>query len=97
MFFFFCLLTRKCFHVSRYVGRLFVKSSGKPIEILEKINKMAGFTPDEEIELYEVCVSTNIFCCLLVFSLFCALLLIMLFELKSLMHFICCYGLGNKV
>ncbi|KAB1200300.1 Ubiquitin carboxyl-terminal hydrolase 12 [Morella rubra] len=37
----------------RYVGRLFVKSSGKPIEILEKINKMAGFTPDEEIELYE--------------------------------------------
>ncbi|KAF9680759.1 hypothetical protein SADUNF_Sadunf06G0155000 [Salix dunnii] len=37
----------------RYVGRLFVKSSGKPIEILAKLNQMAGFAPDEEIELYE--------------------------------------------
>ncbi|KAG6693931.1 hypothetical protein I3842_09G025300 [Carya illinoinensis] len=37
----------------RYVGRLFVKSSGKPIEILDKLNQMAGFTPEEEIELYE--------------------------------------------
>ncbi|XP_059428355.1 ubiquitin C-terminal hydrolase 12 isoform X2 [Corylus avellana] len=37
----------------RYVGRLFVKSSGKPLEILEKLKKMAGFSPDEEIELYE--------------------------------------------
>ncbi|KAK3017522.1 hypothetical protein RJ639_007459 [Escallonia herrerae] len=37
----------------RYVGRLFVKSSGKPIEILLKLNEMAGFGPDEEIELYE--------------------------------------------
>ncbi|WCJ33065.1 Ubiquitin C-terminal hydrolase 13 [Euphorbia peplus] len=37
----------------RYVGRLFVKSSGNPMEILSKINQMAGFSPDEEIELYE--------------------------------------------
>uniref|UniRef100_A0A2P2MFR1 ubiquitinyl hydrolase 1 n=1 Tax=Rhizophora mucronata TaxID=61149 RepID=A0A2P2MFR1_RHIMU len=37
----------------RYVGRLFVKSSGKPIEIVGKLNQMAGFAPDEEIELYE--------------------------------------------
>ncbi|KAF5737381.1 hypothetical protein HS088_TW13G00261 [Tripterygium wilfordii] len=37
----------------RYVGRLFVKSTGKPIEILSKLNQMAGFAPDEEIELYE--------------------------------------------
>ncbi|KAK6131638.1 hypothetical protein DH2020_034652 [Rehmannia glutinosa] len=37
----------------RYVGRLFVKSSGKPIEILAKLNEMAGFAPDEEIELFE--------------------------------------------
>ncbi|KAM7262159.1 hypothetical protein ACFE04_021236 [Oxalis oulophora] len=37
----------------RYAGRLFVKSSGRPIEILEKLNKMAGFAPNEEIELYE--------------------------------------------
>ncbi|KAK9986554.1 hypothetical protein SO802_031505 [Lithocarpus litseifolius] len=37
----------------RYVGRFFVKSSGKPIEILEKLNQLAGFAPDVEIELYE--------------------------------------------
>ncbi|KAK6942493.1 MATH/TRAF domain [Dillenia turbinata] len=37
----------------RYVGRLFVKSSDRPIEILSKINEMAGFALDEEIELYE--------------------------------------------
>ncbi|PIA59785.1 hypothetical protein AQUCO_00400584v1 [Aquilegia coerulea] len=37
----------------RYVGRLFVKGSGKPIEILPKLNEMAGFSPDEEIDLYE--------------------------------------------
>ncbi|RZC81915.1 hypothetical protein C5167_044494 [Papaver somniferum] len=37
----------------RYMGRLFVKGNGKPLEILKKINEMAGFSPDEEIELYE--------------------------------------------
>ncbi|KAI3906979.1 hypothetical protein MKW92_023595 [Papaver armeniacum] len=37
----------------RYVGRLFVKGNGKPLEILKKLNEMAGFSPDEEIELYE--------------------------------------------
>ncbi|XP_039043952.1 ubiquitin carboxyl-terminal hydrolase 13-like [Hibiscus syriacus] len=37
----------------RYVGRMFVKSAGKPIEILSKLNKMAGYAPDEEIDLYE--------------------------------------------
>ncbi|PON82403.1 Ubiquitinyl hydrolase [Trema orientale] len=37
----------------RYVGRLFVKSTGKPVEILGKLNQMAGFAPEEEIELYE--------------------------------------------
>ncbi|RZC82713.1 hypothetical protein C5167_045499 [Papaver somniferum] len=37
----------------RYVGRLFVKDSGKPAEILKKLNEMAGFSPDEKIELYE--------------------------------------------
>ncbi|CAI9765932.1 unnamed protein product [Fraxinus pennsylvanica] len=36
-----------------YVGRFFVKSSGKPIEILTKLNELAGFAPDEEIELFE--------------------------------------------
>ncbi|XP_017984829.1 PREDICTED: ubiquitin carboxyl-terminal hydrolase 12 isoform X1 [Theobroma cacao] len=38
----------------RYVGRMYVRSAGKPMEILARINKMAAFGPDEEIELYEV-------------------------------------------
>ncbi|KAI3696827.1 hypothetical protein L6452_29403 [Arctium lappa] len=37
----------------RFVGRSFVKSFGKPIEIIPKLNEMAGFSHDEEIELYE--------------------------------------------
>ncbi|CAL9053063.1 unnamed protein product [Musa banksii] len=37
----------------RFVGRLFVKALGKPIEILSKLNEMAGFPPNEDIELYE--------------------------------------------
>ncbi|KAL5702529.1 ubiquitinyl hydrolase 1 [Ranunculus cassubicifolius] len=36
----------------RYVGRLFVKDSGKPTEVLSKLNKMAGFADDVEIDLY---------------------------------------------
>lgn len=31
-----------------------MKGTGKPSEILTKLNEMAGFAPDEEIELYEV-------------------------------------------
>ena len=49
------------FHVSRYVGRLFLKSSSKPIEIIGKLNQMAGFDPDEEIELYEVRFPSGLF------------------------------------
>ncbi|XP_076890783.1 ubiquitin C-terminal hydrolase 12-like isoform X2 [Bidens hawaiensis] len=45
----------------RYVGRLFVKGTGKPTEILPKLNELAGFAPDEEIELFEV----NLFVCLI--------------------------------
>ncbi|KAL9266601.1 Ubiquitin C-terminal hydrolase 13-like protein [Drosera capensis] len=37
----------------RYVGRLFVKGTDKPPEILAKLNQMAGYAPDEEIEIYE--------------------------------------------
>ncbi|TVU24932.1 hypothetical protein EJB05_27399, partial [Eragrostis curvula] len=37
----------------RFLGRLFVKALGKPLEILAKLNEMAGFSPDEEIDLYE--------------------------------------------
>lgn len=31
-----------------------MKSSGKPADIVPKLNKMAGFPVDEEIDLYEV-------------------------------------------
>ncbi|KAG5533015.1 hypothetical protein RHGRI_027303 [Rhododendron griersonianum] len=37
----------------RYVGRLFVKANGKPAEVLTKLNELAGFATDEEIELFE--------------------------------------------
>ncbi|OIT07219.1 ubiquitin carboxyl-terminal hydrolase 13 [Nicotiana attenuata] len=37
----------------RYIGRLFVKSSSKPTDILGKLNELAGFAPDQEIELFE--------------------------------------------
>ncbi|XP_011032955.1 PREDICTED: ubiquitin carboxyl-terminal hydrolase 12-like isoform X1 [Populus euphratica] len=47
----------------RYVGRLFVKGSGKPLEILTKLNEMAGFAPDQEIELYEeIKFEPNVMC-----------------------------------
>ncbi|KAJ8439362.1 hypothetical protein Cgig2_022499 [Carnegiea gigantea] len=38
----------------RYVGRLFVKANRKPGEILGKLKEMAGYAPEEEIELYEL-------------------------------------------
>ncbi|KAH7865245.1 hypothetical protein Vadar_004121 [Vaccinium darrowii] len=37
----------------RYVGRFYVRAGGIPVDILAKINWLAGFAPDEEIELYE--------------------------------------------
>ncbi|KAI5578143.1 hypothetical protein POPTR_008G012600v4 [Populus trichocarpa] len=47
----------------RYVGRLFVKGSGKPLEILTKLNEIAGFAPDQEIELYEeIKFEPNVMC-----------------------------------
>ena len=42
------------FH-TRYAGRLFVKSYDKPSDILERLNQLAGYAPNEEIELCEVC------------------------------------------
>ncbi len=36
------------------MGRSFVKGGGKPTDILEKLNEMAGFAPNEEIQLFEV-------------------------------------------
>lgn len=36
------------------VGRMFVNGTGKPMDILTKLNELAGFAPDEEIELFEV-------------------------------------------
>lgn len=47
----------------RYVGRLFVKSLGKPIDILTRLNEMAGYAPDEDIELYEeIKFDPNVMC-----------------------------------
>ncbi|KAM3288210.1 hypothetical protein P3S67_021640 [Capsicum chacoense] len=47
----------------RYAGRLFVKGSGKPLEILAKLNESAGFLPDEEIELFEeIKFEPNVMC-----------------------------------
>jgi len=40
--------------LSRYVGRLFVKASGRPQDILPKLRMLAGFSQDDDIELYEV-------------------------------------------
>ncbi|KAI8556267.1 hypothetical protein RHMOL_Rhmol05G0239600 [Rhododendron molle] len=37
----------------RYVGRLYVKARGKPVDFLAKINGLAGFAPDEDIQLFE--------------------------------------------
>jgi hypothetical protein len=38
----------------RYVGSLLVNRTDKPSEILTRLNKLAGYDPDEEIRLYEV-------------------------------------------
>uniref|UniRef100_A0A5B6Z851 ubiquitinyl hydrolase 1 n=1 Tax=Davidia involucrata TaxID=16924 RepID=A0A5B6Z851_DAVIN len=47
----------------RFVGRLFVKCTGKPMEILTKLNELAGFAPNEEIELYEeIKYEPNVMC-----------------------------------
>jgi hypothetical protein len=47
----------------RYVGRLLVNGTGKPSEILTRLNKLAGYNPDEEIRLYEVGLCCD--CCLI--------------------------------
>ncbi|CAN8259679.1 unnamed protein product [Cochlearia groenlandica] len=39
--------------VLRYVGRLMVKCSCTPMDIVGQLNQMAGFDPNEEIELFE--------------------------------------------
>ncbi|XP_047177146.1 ubiquitin C-terminal hydrolase 13-like isoform X2 [Vigna umbellata] len=47
----------------RYVGRLFVMFSGKPVDILVKLNEMAGYAPDEEIEMFEeIKFEPNVMC-----------------------------------
>ncbi|MCO5571925.1 hypothetical protein L7F22_025676 [Adiantum nelumboides] len=47
----------------RYVGRTFVKASGKPIDILDKLNEMAGFESHEEIQLFEeIKFEPNVMC-----------------------------------
>ncbi|KAL8129987.1 hypothetical protein V2J09_019142 [Rumex salicifolius] len=47
----------------RYVGQLFVKAIGKPMGILNRLNQMAGYAIDEEIELYEeIKFEPNVMC-----------------------------------
>ncbi|KAI5400566.1 ubiquitin carboxyl-terminal hydrolase 13, variant 5, partial [Lathyrus oleraceus] len=47
----------------RYVGRLFVKGTGKPSEILTRLNEMAGYDPEEDIVLYEeIKFEPNVMC-----------------------------------
>ncbi|XP_055829915.1 ubiquitin C-terminal hydrolase 13-like [Solanum dulcamara] len=47
----------------RYVGRLFAKGVSNPTEILSKLNEMAGYAPDQEIELYEeIKFEPNVMC-----------------------------------
>ncbi|KAL0709113.1 hypothetical protein Bca4012_016091 [Brassica carinata] len=47
----------------RYVGRLMVKSSSKPMDITGKMNEMAGFSPDEDLELFEeIKFEPNVMC-----------------------------------
>jgi len=45
-----------------YVGRLFVNNTSKPSEILARLNKMAGYDPEEEIGLYEVGLCCMYYC-----------------------------------
>jgi ubiquitin carboxyl-terminal hydrolase 7 len=37
----------------RYVGRLYVRSSSKPLEIMARLNELAGFQPDTDLDLFE--------------------------------------------
>ncbi|XP_068493814.1 ubiquitin C-terminal hydrolase 13-like isoform X5 [Phaseolus vulgaris] len=47
----------------RYVGRLFVMFSAKPVDILVKLNEMAGYAPDEEIDMFEeIKFEPNVMC-----------------------------------
>ncbi|VAH64442.1 unnamed protein product [Triticum turgidum subsp. durum] len=47
----------------RYVGNLLLKASSKPSDIVPKLNEIAGFQPDEDIELYEeIKFEPNIMC-----------------------------------
>ncbi|XP_004502025.1 ubiquitin C-terminal hydrolase 13-like isoform X2 [Cicer arietinum] len=47
----------------RYVGRLFVKCTGKPSEIITRLNEMAGYDPEEDIALYEeIKFEPNVMC-----------------------------------
>ncbi|KAG2631787.1 hypothetical protein PVAP13_2NG047900 [Panicum virgatum] len=47
----------------RYVGRLFVKASGRPQDILPKLRMLAGFSQDDDIELFEeIKFEPNVMC-----------------------------------
>ncbi|KAJ7569840.1 hypothetical protein O6H91_01G097400 [Diphasiastrum complanatum] len=47
----------------RYVGRTFVKAGGRPLDILEKLNEMAGFQQSEDLFLFEeIKFEPNVMC-----------------------------------
>ncbi|KAL0708078.1 hypothetical protein Bca4012_074504 [Brassica carinata] len=47
------LLFFKLYDPENAILRLMVKNSSKPMDIVGQLNQMAGFAPDEEIELFE--------------------------------------------
>ncbi|KAF5777805.1 putative ubiquitinyl hydrolase 1 [Helianthus annuus] len=61
----------------RYVGRLFIKGTGKPIDILSKLKQLAGIEQGEEIELVEVSIIFSVcYLLLLFFELFVTLIIL---------------------
>eukprot|EP00246_Nothoceros_aenigmaticus_P013115 TRINITY_DN439_c0_g3_i1.p1 TRINITY_DN439_c0_g3~~TRINITY_DN439_c0_g3_i1.p1 ORF type:complete len:1081 (+),score=256.97 TRINITY_DN439_c0_g3_i1:216-3458(+) len=47
----------------RYVGRAFVKAGGKPLDIIGKLIGMAGFSEDDDLQLYEeIKFEPNVMC-----------------------------------
>ncbi|XP_024515070.1 ubiquitin carboxyl-terminal hydrolase 12 [Selaginella moellendorffii] len=47
----------------RYVGKLFVKQGGKPADILEKLNELAGFAANTEVQIFEeIKFEPNVMC-----------------------------------
>ncbi|KAK7268628.1 hypothetical protein RIF29_21330 [Crotalaria pallida] len=46
--------TAHSFFHNRYVGRLYVKVYSKPMDIMPRLNELAGFLVDEELEYFDI-------------------------------------------